>query len=142
MTVCDLFPPVNAHIDDSLLPEYSQYLESKANLVVPKPEWITVYHGDIRTVPDSIRLGPFDLVLSSSVYEHLDDVDGITAALSRLLKPSGHFVAYIDLTGSLFQVPIRNVVLQHNNMEELAESHEQFEPIPNLGLQEYLQSIF
>ena len=105
VTVCDLFPPVDNHIDDSLLPEYSQYLESKANLVVPKPEFITVFHGDIRTVPDSIRLGPFDLVISSSVYEHLDDVDGITAALSRLLKPSGHFVAYIDLRDHFFKYP-------------------------------------
>ncbi len=105
VTVCDLFPPVDNHIDDSLLPEYSQYLESKANLVVPKPEFITVFHGDIRTVPDSIRLGPFDLIISSSVYEHLDDVDGITAALSRLLKPSGHFVAYIDLRDHFFKYP-------------------------------------
>lgn len=105
VTVCDLFPPVNAHIDDSLLPEYSQYLEINENLVVPKPEWITVYHGDIRAVPDAIRLGPFDLVISSSVYEHLDDVDGITAALSRLLKPSGNFVAYIDLRDHFFKYP-------------------------------------
>jgi SAM-dependent methyltransferase len=105
VTVCDLFPPVNSHIDDSLLPEFSQYLEIKADLVVPKPEWITVYHGDIRTVPDTIRLGPFDLVVSSSVYEHLDDVNGITAALSRLLKPSGHFVAYIDLRDHYFKFP-------------------------------------
>jgi SAM-dependent methyltransferase len=105
VTVCDLFPPVDNHIDDSLLPEYSQYLESKANFVVPKPEFITVFHGDIRTVPDSIRLVPFDLILSSSVYEHLDDVDGITAALSRLLKPSGHFAAYIDLRDHFFKYP-------------------------------------
>jgi SAM-dependent methyltransferase len=105
VTVCDLFPPVNSHIDDSLLPEYSQYLEINADIVIPKPEWITVYHGDIRTVTDSIRLGPFDLLVSSSVYEHLDDVDGITAALSRLLKPSGHFVAYIDLKDHYFKFP-------------------------------------
>jgi SAM-dependent methyltransferase len=105
VTVCDLFPPVNRHIDDSLLPEYSQYLELDADVVVAKPEWITVFHGDIRTVPDSIRMGPFDLIVSSSVYEHLDDVDGITAALSRLMKPSGHFVAYIDLRDHYFKYP-------------------------------------
>jgi SAM-dependent methyltransferase len=105
VTVCDLFPPVNRHIDDSLLPEYSQYLELDADVVVAKPEWITVFHGDIRKVPDSIRMGPFDLVVSSSVYEHLDDVDGITAALSRLMKPSGHFVAYIDLRDHYFKYP-------------------------------------
>ena len=105
VTVCDLFPPVDGHINDSLLPEYSQYLEINNDLVAPKSEWMTVYHGDIRKIPDSIRLGPFDLVISSSVYEHLDDVDGITASLSRLLKPSGHFVAYIDLRDHYFKYP-------------------------------------
>jgi SAM-dependent methyltransferase len=105
VSVCDLFPPANAHIDDSLLPEYSQYLEFNSNFVAPKPEWITVYHGDIRKVPDTIRLGTYDLVISSSVYEHLDDVDGITSALSDLLKPSGHFVAYIDLRDHYFKYP-------------------------------------
>jgi SAM-dependent methyltransferase len=105
VTVCDLFPPVDNHIDDSLLPEYSQFLEMKADVVKAKPEWITIYHGDIRSVPDSIRLGPFDLVISSSVYEHLEDVDGITAALSKLLKPSGYFVAYIDLRDHYFKYP-------------------------------------
>ena len=45
-------------------------------------KWIKAYHGDIRSIPDTERLGPFDLIVSSSVYEHLDDVDGITAALS------------------------------------------------------------
>ena len=133
---------MNSHIDDSLLPEYSQYLESKANLVVPKPELITVFHGDIRTVPDSIRLGPFDLIISSSVYEHLDDVDGITAALSRLLKPSGHFVAYIDLRDHFFKYPFEMLCYSTTIWKKWLNPNEQFEPIQNLGLQEYLQSIF
>jgi SAM-dependent methyltransferase len=105
VTLCDLFPPVNQHINDALLPEFSQYLEIKQGVVVPRSEWIKVYHGDIRSVPDSERLGPFDLIVSSSVYEHLDDVDGITKALSRLLKPSGHFVAFIDLRDHYFKYP-------------------------------------
>jgi SAM-dependent methyltransferase len=105
VSLCDLFPPVNEHINDSLLPEFSQYLEIKHGVVAPRSEWINVYHGDIRSIPDSERLGPLDLIVSTSVYEHLDDVDGITKALSRLLKPSGYFVAFIDLRDHYFKYP-------------------------------------
>lgn len=105
VTVCDLFPPADRHLNDSLLPEFSQYLESGPDGVIPRSKWIKAYHGDIRSIPDTERLGPFDLIVSSSVYEHLDDVDGITAALSGLLKPSGQFVAFIDLRDHYFKYP-------------------------------------
>ncbi len=105
VTLCDLFPPVNPHINDSLLPEFSQYLEIKHGVVAPRSEWIKIHHGDIRGVPDTERLGPYDLIVSTSVYEHLEDVNGISKALSRLLKPSGHFVAFIDLRDHYFKYP-------------------------------------
>lgn len=105
VTVCDLFPPADPHINDPLLPEFSQYLESGTGEVIPRSKWIKAYHGDIRSIPIAERLGPFDLIVSSSVYEHLDDVEGITAALSGLLKPSGQFVAYIDLRDHYFKYP-------------------------------------
>jgi SAM-dependent methyltransferase len=105
VTLCDLFPPVNPHINDPLLPEFSKFLELKQGVVIPRPEWIKVYHGDIRRVPDTERLGPYDLIVSTSVYEHLEDVNGITKALSWLLKPSGHFVAFIDLRDHYFKYP-------------------------------------
>ena len=105
VTVCDLFPPADPHLNDPLLPEFSQYLESGTGWVIPRSKWIKAYHGDIRSIPDTERLGPFDLIVSSSVYEHLDDVDGITAALSGLLKPSGQFVAFIDLRDHYFKYP-------------------------------------
>ena len=105
VTVCDLFPPADRHLNDPLLPEFSQYLESGTGGVIPRSKWIKAYHGDIRSIPIAERLGPFDLIVSSSVYEHLDDVEGITAALSGLLKPSGQFVAYIDLRDHYFKYP-------------------------------------
>lgn len=105
VTVCDLFPHIDEHINDPLLEQYSDYLEMKNGAVTPKPQFITVFHGDIRNIPDAIRLGPFDLVISSSVYEHLGDVDGITASLGRLLKPSGHFLAFVDLRDHYFKYP-------------------------------------
>ena len=105
VTVCDLYPPVNRHINDGLLSEYEQYLQVEGDAVTARPEWITTYHGDIRKLPDSVLLEPFDLVVSSSVYEHLGDVDGITKALASLLKPTGHALAFIDLRDHYFTYP-------------------------------------
>ena len=105
VTVCDLFPHIDEHINDPLLEQYPEYLESRNGVVNQKSELISAYHGDIRSIPDSVRMGPFDLVISSSVYEHLDDVDGITAALSRLMKPSGFFLAFVDLRDHYFKYP-------------------------------------
>lgn len=105
VTVCDLYPPANRHLNDSLMPEYEKYLQMEGGVVSARTEWITTYHGDIRKVPESIQLGPFDMVVSSSVYEHLGDVDGITKALVSLLKPTGYSLAFIDLRDHYFTYP-------------------------------------
>ena len=36
VTVCDLFPPADPHLNDPLLPEFSQYLESGQDGVIPR----------------------------------------------------------------------------------------------------------
>jgi hypothetical protein len=46
-----------------------------------------------------------DLVLSSSVYEHLDDVDGITHALRILTNNQGKHVHFVDLRDHYFRYP-------------------------------------
>ena len=43
--------------------------------------------------------------MSTSVYEHLSDVNGITRALHSVLKPGGFFVAYVDLRDHYFKYP-------------------------------------
>ena len=46
-----------------------------------------------------------DLVLSTSVYEHLDDVDGITQALAKLTAPDGAQLHFVDLRDHYFKYP-------------------------------------
>ena len=129
ITLCDLYPPIDKHINNSLFDRYSQYLIRDNDLVIPNSNWITSYHGDIRKISNSVRLGPFDFILSSSVYEHLDDVNGITAALCRLMKPSGYFVAFIDLRDRLFQVSIRDAMLYKKCLEKVVKPYQQPQPL-------------
>lgn len=87
-----------------LLPEYSAFLKVRGNEVIPDPQLITLLHGDIRsTQPGQLPLA--NLVFSNSVYEHLADVDGITAALCRLSKPGAFHIHYIDLRDHFFKYP-------------------------------------
>jgi len=50
-------------------------------------------------------LPPVDLVLSSSVYEHLDDVEGITEALATHTVAGGAQLHFIDLRDHFFKYP-------------------------------------
>ena len=85
----------------ALVPFFPQYLEMRADTVWPKPGTMTLRNGDIRQA----ELAPVDLVLSSSVYEHLDDVAGITRALARLTVPGGTQLHFIDLRDHFFHYP-------------------------------------
>ena len=56
-TLCDLYPPTDKHINDHLFDRYGQYLIRDNDVVIPNSKWITSYHGDIRKIPDVVRLG-------------------------------------------------------------------------------------
>lgn len=105
VVMTDLFAPPDDRRNDHLLPEFSMYLEREDGRVVPCSDYLTLRHGDIRNMQSNLPGESFDLIVSTSVYEHLDDVDGITRALSNLLKPGGCFIAYIDLRDHFFKYP-------------------------------------
>ncbi|GAB4415228.1 MAG: hypothetical protein Kow002_00150 [Anaerolineales bacterium] len=93
-------PPDHVH-NLGLLPSYRRYLDRKGNTVIPRPEAITLIQDDIREV----EVEAVDIVLSNSVYEHLDDVEGITASLAKFTNPGGIHVHFIDLRDHFFKYP-------------------------------------
>ena len=66
---------------------------------------MTLLESDIREIQSSEKVEPVDIVLSSSVYEHLDDVEGITRALAGLTKPDGIQIHFVDLRDHFFKYP-------------------------------------
>jgi SAM-dependent methyltransferase len=83
----------------------SQYFTIESRGLRPRPEWMTLLESDIREAQTSRDIEPVDIVISSSVYEHLDDVEGITRALARLTKPEGIQIHYVDLRDHFFKYP-------------------------------------
>jgi hypothetical protein len=88
-------------LNASLLPRYASYLRLDGGRVFADGEQLLLEEGDIR----QSRLAPVEIVLSSSVYEHLDDVPGITRALAGITAADGLHVHFIDLRDHYFKYP-------------------------------------
>jgi SAM-dependent methyltransferase len=103
--LCDKYaPPDEVHNRQMFAAEY-KYFAMENNGLRPRPEWITLLEADIREVRASKKMEPVDIVISSSVYEHLEDVEGITRALARFTKPAGIQIHYVDLRDHFFKFP-------------------------------------
>jgi SAM-dependent methyltransferase len=97
-------PPDEAH-NRRMFATEEKYFALESNGLRPRSEWITVVEGDVRDAQSSAKIGFVDIVVSSSVYEHLDDVEGITRALARLTLPDGIQIHYVDLRDHFFNYP-------------------------------------
>jgi len=102
---CDHFVLLDEERNRDLLPAYSDYLIIENDDVKPRPEYITLLHGDICDDAVQKKIKEVDIVLSTSVYEHLDDVDGITHALAKVTVSKGVQLHFIDLRDHFFKYP-------------------------------------
>jgi hypothetical protein len=105
VVLCDHFVLLDKERNLELLPNYHDYLEVENDNVKPRSEFITLLHGDIREDKIQKQIHEVDYVLSTSVYEHLDDVDGITHALAKLTAPQGAHLHFVDLRDHYFKLP-------------------------------------
>ena len=103
--LCDKYAPPDEQHNHQMFASEGQYFAVENKGVRPRPEWMTLVEGDIREVHASGELEPVDIVISSSVYEHLEDVEGITQALAGLTKPDGIHIHYVDLRDHFFKYP-------------------------------------
>ncbi len=105
VVLCDHFVLLDKERNLELLPEYKEYLVAENDNVRPRAEYITLLHGDIREESIQKQIARVDYVLSTSVYEHLNDVRGITHALAKLTAPNGTHLHFIDLRDHFFKYP-------------------------------------
>jgi hypothetical protein len=105
VVLCDHFVLLDNERNLELLPDYEKYLVVEDGNVHPRSEYLTLVHGDIRIESVQNQIVEVDMILSTSVFEHLDDVDGITAALAGLTKASGVNLHFVDLRDHYFKYP-------------------------------------
>lgn len=105
VVLCDHFVLLDTERNRELLSGYGMYLKAEQAEVQPRGEVITLLHGDIREESIQRQISQVDVVLSTSVFEHLDDVPGITKALARLTAPGGIHLHFVDLRDHFFKYP-------------------------------------
>ena len=102
---CDHFVLLDDERNRELLPAYDRYLKVEQDEIQPRSEYITLLHGDIREESIQRQVSQVDVILSTSVFEHLDDVPGITEALAKLTAPQGVHLHFVDLRDHYFKYP-------------------------------------
>jgi SAM-dependent methyltransferase len=105
VVLCDKYaPPDEAH-NRRMFAAEDQYFVAGRNGLRPRADRMTLLEADIRDVQARGEIEAVDIVLSSSVYEHLDDVEGITRALAALTRTGGIQIHYVDLRDHFFKYP-------------------------------------
>ena len=103
--LCDKYASPDESHNRQRFASEKKYFVLDDNRLRPRSEWITLVEADIRDLRVTSQLEAVDFVISSSVYEHVDDVEGITQALASLTKPDGLDIHYIDLRDHFFKYP-------------------------------------
>jgi hypothetical protein len=105
VVLCDRF----AHPDDGhnrrLLPVHNEYLVMENGCPRPRPERMGLLEVDVRGMARPDPGQRYDLVISSSVYEHLEDSRGITKSLASWTTPVGQHIHFVDLRDHFFKYP-------------------------------------
>ncbi|MGE5249155.1 MAG: hypothetical protein ACM3QS_02980 [Bacteroidota bacterium] len=104
VVLCERFAPPDDEHNQALLPQYGAYLAQNGKEVRPRNAQMSLLQADIRHVSQGV-IEPVDLVISNSVYEHLDDVEGVTGALAALTRPEGLHIHFVDLRDHFFKYP-------------------------------------
>jgi SAM-dependent methyltransferase len=104
IVLCEKYAEPDETHNRALLEKYPSLLFLDRGLVRPRPECMTLLQADIREVTHE-QCPAVDVVISNSVYEHLDDVEGITQSLSALTKPDGVHIHFVDLRDHYFKYP-------------------------------------
>lgn len=105
VTLCEYAHRPDEKANALLLPEFERYLTHSLGKTLPREEWITLLQGDIRQLVQDPLVHPSDIVLSTSVFEHLTDPAGILDALIKITAPGGTHLHYIDLRDHFFKYP-------------------------------------
>lgn len=105
VVLCDKYAPPDEVHNRKLFAADGKFFAFTPTGLLPRPEWMTLLEEDIRDVQSRNMVESVDIVLSSSVYEHLDDVEGITQALALLTNSDGIHIHYVDLRDHFFKYP-------------------------------------
>ncbi|MFH1184362.1 MAG: hypothetical protein V1755_04895 [Chloroflexota bacterium] len=105
VALCDRFARPDHGHNARLLANYGDWLRTESGVPRPRPERMELVEADVRAIDPPASSLRYDLVLSNSVYEHLDDAEGITRALGKWSASDGLHIHFVDLRDHYFTYP-------------------------------------
>lgn len=101
----DPFAPYRRHHNDRLDPQRMQpYFIRREGRWVPRDDRVRLVREPLEVLAER-EPASVDLIVSSSVLEHVADVETLAAACARLLRPDGLNVHFVDLRDHFFRYP-------------------------------------
>jgi len=105
VALCDRYARPDDRHNKRLLATHKDCLYMEGGLPRPRPERMELIEADVREVDPPVSPLRYDLVISNSVYEHLDDAEGITRSLAKWSAPTGMHIHFVDLRDHYFKYP-------------------------------------
>ena len=105
IVLCDKYAPADEMHNRHMFEDEQEYFVSDQKGFHPRSEWMTLLESDIRDFQVNSESEKMDLIMSNSVYEHVDDVEGITRALASLTGSNGTHIHFVDLRDHFFKYP-------------------------------------
>ena len=104
VVLLDPYATVDERTNLALAGRASLYLHARNGHAAPNPDYISLVHEPIERYVES-GAPQVDLVLSTSVLEHVDAPESVVSHIARLTKPDGYHVHLIDLRDHYFKYP-------------------------------------
>jgi 2-polyprenyl-3-methyl-5-hydroxy-6-metoxy-1,4-benzoquinol methylase len=117
VVACDPYARINSSQDEILYTPEESFFILVDGEIQPNPEWIIREHKPVGTIMDQYK-AEFDLILSSSVFEHIKDPEPTLHSLAVMTNPSGVHLHYIDLRDHYFRMPFEMLCYSEETWEK------------------------
>jgi SAM-dependent methyltransferase len=105
VALCERYSRPDDRHNAALQLKHGEYIRPGQRGPLPNDHFMQLIEADLRKLPVPKPSLRYDLVISNSVFEHVDDASGITKALADWTKPDGLQVHFVDLRDHYFRYP-------------------------------------
>jgi hypothetical protein len=112
--LCDKYTTPDNRKNFDLYETFPEYFLERNGIILPDSEHITLINQDIRTYVQHTGDLEVDIIFSSAVLEHVEDVEETISALAGITAPDGMHVHFVDLRDHYFKYPFQMLVYTKN----------------------------